>query len=303
MSKNVGFTLKQLTYFTTVAEYQSVTEAAKRLAVSQSAISAAITDLETLLSTRLLIRTRAKGVCLTKAAEAFFVKSKHLLDAATELQEEGIGLGRNVNGEIVVGCYSILSPFFIPHMLMAMKSAFPELTVRVLEAPLDQVQQALLSGLCEIAFVFDLGAVTGISMEIMREYPPYALFAAEARWKKRKAISLAELESEPFVMIDLPFSRTYYDSLANQCGVTLNVGYRTTNFETARGLVSYGLGYGIMTQRLSLAPVDDGKKLLRMPFVEELPAIKLSLATVSQARLSRRAEAVRSVARTIFSQE
>ena len=63
------YTPRQLEYFVAVAECGSVTGAAARVHLSQSAMSTALADLERALDVQLLLRHHARGVTLTAACE------------------------------------------------------------------------------------------------------------------------------------------------------------------------------------------------------------------------------------------
>ena len=67
MSRRHEITLTQLRYFATAAERRSMTEAARELFVAQSAVSAAVGQLEQQVGTQLFIRQRSKGLVLTPA--------------------------------------------------------------------------------------------------------------------------------------------------------------------------------------------------------------------------------------------
>ncbi len=61
MTSPVGFTLVQLRYFLVAAERGSMTEASLELHIAQSAVSAAIYNLERDLRVQLFIRRRGRG--------------------------------------------------------------------------------------------------------------------------------------------------------------------------------------------------------------------------------------------------
>ncbi len=65
LSEILNLTLQQLKYIITVAESSSVTEAARKLFISQPSLTAAIRDLEREMDLLLFARTN-KGVILTK---------------------------------------------------------------------------------------------------------------------------------------------------------------------------------------------------------------------------------------------
>lgn len=73
------FTLKQLKYFVTVVETESIAEASRQLHIAQPSISIAIKNLESTFDQQLFIRHHAQGVSLTSGGRRFYEKAKELL--------------------------------------------------------------------------------------------------------------------------------------------------------------------------------------------------------------------------------
>ena len=63
----MNISLRLLRYVTAAADCGNVTEAARRLQVSQPSVSAAIAELEHMLGIAIFVRHHAKGVTLTPA--------------------------------------------------------------------------------------------------------------------------------------------------------------------------------------------------------------------------------------------
>jgi hypothetical protein len=70
------FTLKQLKYFVTVVETESIAEASRQLHIAQPSISIAIKNLESTFEQQLFIRHHAQGVSLTSCGGVFMIKPK-----------------------------------------------------------------------------------------------------------------------------------------------------------------------------------------------------------------------------------
>lgn len=298
-----SFTLKQLRYLVEVAECSNITEASNKLCVTQSAVSVAISDLEDGISTQLFIRNRAKGARLTSDGVKFVIKARELLQQAAELQEFGAELGHSVMGDLNVGCYFMLSSFFAASILSSSRETYPNLRIRLIEDRLDVLQQSLLNGHCDLAFLYDIDVHPGLRQELLMAYPPYALLPAESPLAAMESISLRDLAKEPLIMIDLPHSRTYVQNLAALQGVELTVAYRVSSFETIRSLVSHGHGFSILNQRLSLDAAQGGRAMVARPFSDDLPPVKLVLAYVEGTRLSKRASAFIDVCRAHFASD
>lgn len=79
--------IEQLTYIVEVAKTESLARAAKTLNISQSALSQAITRLESELNLKIFNRSRT-GAVTTKEGESIVEKSKHALYAIYQIKEE-----------------------------------------------------------------------------------------------------------------------------------------------------------------------------------------------------------------------
>lgn len=79
--------LQQLTYAVNVAEYGSVTEAARRLYVSQPSVTSSIRDLEREMGVHIFDRTN-KGVVVTEEGETFLGYARQVLDQAELLEDK-----------------------------------------------------------------------------------------------------------------------------------------------------------------------------------------------------------------------
>lgn len=83
-----SYTIRQLAAFVAVAETGTISGAAERMHQSQSALAAAVTDLEKALGARLTVRKRARGVQLTPTGEAVLGRARTLLGHTARLQAD-----------------------------------------------------------------------------------------------------------------------------------------------------------------------------------------------------------------------
>jgi DNA-binding transcriptional LysR family regulator len=126
----MNVTLTQLRYLVAVARHGSVTGAAKVLNVSQPSISVAINAVEKNFGQKLFVRQRGSGVSPTSFGRAVVAKARQVLTETDEL----ISLGSSksaVSGELVLGCFEDLAPFFAPALLRAFSERYPAVKVVV----------------------------------------------------------------------------------------------------------------------------------------------------------------------------
>ena len=87
--------LQQLRYVVKVAECGSITEASRRLFVSQPSITASIRDLENEMGVRIFERTN-KGVVVSEEGETFLGYARQVLDQADLLEGKYKGASEQV---------------------------------------------------------------------------------------------------------------------------------------------------------------------------------------------------------------
>jgi len=137
--------LTPLRYFVAVAETGGITAAARRLRVSQPAISVALKKLEAQLGTALVLRGPS-GVALTPAGTEL-VRHAHEAFVALHTAEDRIRAMRtSESGRFVIGCYHSFGAFFLPEMLRQLIVDAPGIELSLWEGTSDEVRDAVIDG-------------------------------------------------------------------------------------------------------------------------------------------------------------
>ena len=300
MSRRPDVTLTQLRYFERAAAHGSMTHAAVEVRVAQSAVSAAVAQLERQVGTQLFIRQRARGLALTAAGEEFLSDARAVLAHMDEVLETARGRGEQVRGTIRVACFVTLAPFFLPELLADLAEHHPGIEVEVIETEAEGLSTALRTGTAEIGLGYDLGLGSEIERQVVADVEPYVILPPEHRLTSRSRIHLADLANDSMVLLDLPHSREYFQQVLASAGVTPVVRYRSGSYETVRGLVARGHGYSILNQR----PVEDvtygGARVVPRPIADDLPPLSIVIARLSTVRSTARARAVATRARAVL---
>lgn len=297
----MNFTLKQLRYFVAVAEQGSVSAAAEKLFVSQPALSAALAQLEREFDAQLLVRHKARGVSLTPIGRELVAEARNLLYHAEELSGHAHALSYALEGELSIGCFLTLAPFYLPRLLSGFDEDHPGLQVSISEGAMDRLQQMLLAGDVEIALLYDLELDESLEVEVLADIGPHVLLAEDHPLAERESISLTELAEMPMVLLDLPHSRNYFRGLFWRLGIEPQIRYRTLSFELARGMVARGHGYSVLNLRPEPDSTYDGGRVRCVPIADDLPPLSIALAWPGHRRLTRRAEAFRDYCKGFFS--
>lgn len=108
-------TLRQLQIFLAVARSGSTTAAAAEIALSQSATSAAVNELERLLSLRLFDRA-AKRLLLNDNGRALLPRARAMLDGAASIEQMSHD-GRRQAQSLRIGASSTIGNYLLPGLL------------------------------------------------------------------------------------------------------------------------------------------------------------------------------------------
>ncbi|GAA2873085.1 LysR family transcriptional regulator [Streptomyces mexicanus] len=301
MTSPVGFTLVQLRYFLVAAERGSMTEASAELHIAQSAVSAAIHNLERDLQVQLFIRRRGRGLTLTPAGERLRQQARDLLARAREVEREARGDGETITGPVSVGCFVTLAPSYLPPLFSECTRRHPGIEIDVLEAETDQLVHALTTGRIDFALTYGLGlsAEPDLLGETIALAPAYVIVSADHPLAGRGSVELAELSGEPLVLLDLPHSRDYFRSLVAATGTAPDVRYRTQSYETVRSLVARGLGYSVLNQRPATSQTYGGGEVAELALRDGGPPLEVKIASLGGMNQTARARAVMDVLRDI----
>ena len=294
------YTLRQLEYFVAVAEAGSVTHAAAAVHLSQSAMSAALADLESALSVQLLVRHHARGISLTPAGQELLVASRQLLASAGDLRAVAQGLGTSLSGTLSIGCFQVVAPYLLPELLSAVAEKLPKLHLQTTEVDLADLADGVANGTFEFGIGYNLVEDQRLEQWPLFTLPPYVLVSGSHRLAKRKQVDLAELAEEPMVLLDLPHSRDYFQSVFTSADVTPNIRYRSTTVETCRALVGRGLAYTVLNLHAAVPVTLDGHPVAALPISGEPPSLTVVLLNLMAARPTRRASVVAELCRSLF---
>lgn len=260
--------------------------------VAQSAVSASIAQLERQLGSQLFIRRRSKGLVLTPEGERFLRDTQSVLSHLDETIDSARGDSSIFRGTVRLACFTTLTPFVIPKLLVGLGVDFPDLDVHVLEADTDTVKQALENGQAELAIGYDFGYGEDFDTRAIGYAEPYLTIPGDHRLAGSERVSLDELRDEDLVLLDIPQSREYFLGLLGSRGITPRVRYRSKSYETVRALVARGLGYSVLNQRPTSGETYDGGRVAAVAIDEDLPPLPIVLIRLKAVRLTARARAV-----------
>ncbi|HTN98424.1 MAG TPA: LysR family transcriptional regulator [Nordella sp.] len=292
-------TLKQLRYAVAAADARNVTAAAQMLHVSQPSISVAIAQIEAFYGRKLFVRRKGEGVELTSFGASFVRQARAVLDQARTLSRLG-SADETISGEVTLGCFTDLAPYYVPRLLGQFRKAMPMIRVDFRDAGFDALASQLSKGSIDLALTYDLGLGPDITRETLVELRPYAMLPANHVLARRPAVALADLAKHPLILTDQALSWQHIVALFNAEGIEVDVATRASSFELQRSMVANGLGVAVAYTRPKADQSYDGRRLAARPIADKLPAQRILLAWAKAPALTPAASALRDFIRSRF---
>jgi len=246
--------LRHLRYFVMAAEEANISRAAARLNVSQPAVSRQIRDLEEKLGVPLFDRER-NGLRLTEAGETALVHAREVLRLANGLAESMHSFTQQGKAlSIRVGFLPTALPGFLAEGMRRFHRRHPQVCVQIYEMPPGEQEESLRGGEIDLALIGDPRPEVRAEFHVrtVRRTPMAVVVPDDHRLASRKAVDLAELESEPFVTLhekQFPDRPRLLADLFSRAGIDPEIVLRARGLSELLGLVGSGAG-------VALAPAD-----------------------------------------------
>lgn len=233
------YSLKQLAVFDAVATTGSVGKAADKLALTQSATSMSLAQLEKMLG-RSLFDRHGKKMTLTHWGIWLRPKAKKLIHDAQQI-ELGFYDQHLVSGEIALGASQTGAEHLVPNLISIIDNDFPEMRISLGVKNTTGIIDGVLD------YKYDLGIIEGrcddsrIQQEELCRDHLIIVAAAHHPYAKHKVVSLAQLEQARWVLRESGAgTRTIFDSAIHDKIADLDVWREYEHVPVLRTLVAEG---------------------------------------------------------------
>jgi len=252
--------IKQLKAFLAIAEARTFTAGAKRVNVTQAAISMQIRQLEDELGLQLFTRT-PRRVILTEAGELLLERARMILREHDAAIAEIAELGGVEHGRLRIGSAS--AEFMtnqLPHILQRLKETFPNADVSVSAGTSQHLVDKIMHGDVDSAFVSLPVENTAITTDRLFSDQIVAIAHPGHPLAAQKHISAAALADEKLILGERGGNtRRMIDDFFNAVNVRPNVVMELTRQEAINQMVENNLGVGTAGAKSIAAEVREGR--------------------------------------------
>lgn len=240
--------IRQLLYFTTIAEEGSISAAAKKLHLSQPPLSYQMKLLEEELHLPLIERS-ARGIALTEAGRVLYKRAQGILELSELTRKEMLAMASGFTGTLHIGTVSSSGASLLGWRIPAFHQKHPQIGFAIHEGNTFELMEMLESGLIELAIVRTPFHNDQLNCLYLSPEPMIAAGAASffpAGMPSGQPISLELLGHAP-VILYRRFEKILL-SLCEQKGITPQVFCIADDARTTLMWAEAGLGVAVVPQ-------------------------------------------------------
>lgn len=240
--------LRALSLFAAVAETGSFTRAARKLDMSQSAVSQGIRTLEAELGTPLFTR-HTRRVELAQAGDVLLPYARQILQKAAEARAVVSDFETSGRGRVTIGAGGAFCLHALPELLREFASRYGRIDIAVVSGSTEVTVQRTINGEVDLGFVVLPVQHAGLETVHLTRDELVAVAPAGHEFTKLDAIRARDFEGMPFVTYDRD-SRTYrsVERFFLEAGVFPTIAMQISDLTAVKRMVAVGLGVSVVAR-------------------------------------------------------
>ena len=234
----------QLRSFKYVVDEMSVTKAARRLFVTQSAVSQQIRLLEESLECKLFYR-QGQHIQVSQDGEFIYQKAKNIISQFEGLRDELKSRGENVVGKIKIGSGPIISKELLPDVVSNILTNYPDVSFSLFESYSNDLIKAIIESRIDLG----LGQIDDNDKRIVSEKlltgRLVLICSSESDCRSLKSVSLQDLSKLNLIRRVGDVESTYVTEVMQNNGNSNDLQLKAMNTETIIPYVRRDMGVAI----------------------------------------------------------
>ncbi|MBN9042514.1 MAG: hypothetical protein BGP05_14185 [Rhizobiales bacterium 62-47] len=260
--------LRQLRAFIATVDTGSFTLAARRLNLSQSAVSMVIRQLESEVGLDLFSRER-KRVVLTEMGLQLVPIARRMMDDLDRISQRASDVRQLQRGSLRVAVPEVMACTLIPPVLAAFYRRHPAISIKLLDTTLDDIPAAVSRGTVEFGIGPDRPSDPGVERTFFRNVPIRLVCGLSHRVARRRSIRWSETRNDPWIYYPSTFGDDIRTALWQQ-GRTQRLEDATVVEHLPTALALAGEGVGITTAPDYARALQKNFRVRFIPLVEPL---------------------------------
>ena len=252
--------IRQLKAFLAIAEAKTFTAGARRVNVTQAAISMQIKQLEDEVGLPLFVRT-PRRVIVTEAGEYLMGRARRILREHDTAIAEIAELGGVEHGRLRIGSASALfATQQLPHILRRLRKTFPNSELGVTSGTSQTLIEKIQHGEIDIAFVSFPVDAPNIQTDLLFSDEMVAVAHPKHPLANERFISAATLAGEKLILGERGGNtRRMIDDFFHAANVRPNIVMELSRQEAINQMVENNLGVGIAGRKTIADEIREGR--------------------------------------------
>lgn len=236
----------QLLAFRMVAELGSFTKAARRLNLTQSALSHKIKTLESQLNTEVFIRI-GKRVLLTPSGEVLLKHAVTILEHLEEARRAMYEISAPDRGRLRINAASYTCYHLLPYLLREFRLHYPRVELTIAGEYTGKAVQWLLNGELDLGIFVLPPTIKGLHIERLCQDELVVIVAPEHPWATRTCILWSDFSDQVLITYNkLSQTHQYVQSQLTRSGGSVREVMEVQLAEAVSAMVKVGLGVAII---------------------------------------------------------
>ncbi|MEW6663720.1 MAG: LysR family transcriptional regulator [Thermodesulfobacteriota bacterium] len=282
--------LNQLRVFYEAARSGSFTGAARKLFITQPAVTAQMKAFEDQCNLK-LFKKKGRRLYLTDEGNTLLECATRIFESERELEAAIEEMRELKRGVLRLGTSKAYARYFMPFFISRFRDAYPHIKVCLDEGSSLDIIRSLVDLKNEVAVIAKVEEVPGVVFLPFRQNRLLLILPPNHRHSHRQSVSVEELVNDPMIMKEVGSgTRKLVSELFSARGLTPNVLMETSNTEFIKQLVQRGEGISFLVEEAVAAEIRE-KKLATVPVAGETPFLDVGIAYLEDQHLSHPARA------------
>jgi DNA-binding transcriptional LysR family regulator len=282
--------LNQLRVFYEAARTGSFTSAAKKLCITQPAVTAQIKTFEDQCNLK-LFKKKGRSLYLSDEGSTLYEYTRRIFEYEKEVEDVIEEMRKLKRGTLRLGTSKAYARYFMPFLISSFHEAFPHIKVHLDEGSSMDILRSLVELKNEVAVIAKVEEDPNVTFLPFKRDELILILAPTHSLSKKKSVSVEELVHEPMIMKEMGSgTRKQINDLFSRKGLTPNVLMETSNTEFIKQLVQRGEGISFLVEEAVAAEIKE-KKLTTVPLEGKAPFLDVSIAYLKDQHLSHPARA------------
>lgn len=199
MDRFKNMTIQQMEAIIALVEEGSFVRAAKKMLLTQPALTKNIKNAEDCLGARLANRS-STGVSLTPEGKILYNYARRMVRLRDEAKEKVLALRKESGGNIYLSASTIPATYLLPRALSDFNKANADIHIYIKTADSEEAMNMVLDNEAEMGVIGKHPLNKKLKADALWKDRLVLVVSRNHAWCKKKTITLAELLNEPFVI-------------------------------------------------------------------------------------------------------